>query len=43
MAEMIWTLLSIFVIALLGALAIDRALFGNWIWHIDLEKVRDDK
>jgi hypothetical protein len=43
MAVMIWTLLSIFVIAILAALAIDRLLFGNWIWHIDLEKVRDDK
>ena len=30
----IWTLLSILVIAPLGALAIDRPLFGNWIWHI---------
>ena len=41
MAEMIWTLLSIFVIAPLGALAFDKPLFGNWIWHIDLEKARD--
>jgi hypothetical protein len=37
----IWTLLSIFVIAPLGALAFDRPLFGNWIWHIAPEKVRD--
>jgi hypothetical protein len=36
----IWTLLSIFVIAPLGALAFDRPLFGNWIWHIVPEKVR---
>jgi hypothetical protein len=27
-------LLSLFVIALVGALAVDRPLFGNWIWHI---------
>jgi hypothetical protein len=25
----------------LGALAFDRPLFGNWIWHIAPEKVRD--
>jgi len=31
----IWTLLSIFVIAPLGALACDRPLFGNWIWHVE--------
>jgi hypothetical protein len=31
----IWTLLSIFVIAPAGALAVDRPLFGNWIWHIE--------
>jgi hypothetical protein len=37
MATTIWTLLSILVIAPLGALALDRPLFGNWIWHIDLE------
>ena len=37
----IWTLLFIFVIAPLGALAFDRPLFGNWIWHIAPEKVRD--
>jgi hypothetical protein len=42
MAAMIWTLLSIFVVAPLGALAFDRNLFGNWVWNIDLEKVRDD-
>ncbi|MGO9925968.1 MAG: hypothetical protein ACLPLP_07445 [Mycobacterium sp.] len=41
MATTIWTLLSIFVIAPLGALAFDRPLFGNWIWHIAPEKVRD--
>jgi hypothetical protein len=40
-AATIWTLLSIFVIAPLGALAFDRPCFGNWIWHIDLEKARD--
>jgi hypothetical protein len=34
---MIWTLVSIFVIAPLGALAFDRPFFGNWIWHIDPE------
>ena len=34
-ATTIWTLLSVFVVAPLGALAIDRPLFGNWIWHID--------
>ena len=36
-ATTIWTLLSIFVIAPLGALAIDRPLFGNWIWRIGPE------
>ena len=41
MATTIWTLLSIFVIAPLGALAFDRPLFGNWIWHIDSEKAFD--
>jgi hypothetical protein len=41
MATMIWTLLSIFVITPLGASAFDRLLFGNWIWHIAPEKVRD--
>jgi hypothetical protein len=41
MATTIWTLLCIFVIAPLGALAFDRPLFGNWIWRIDLEKARD--
>jgi hypothetical protein len=40
-ATTIWTLLSILVIAPLGALAFDRPLFGNWIWHIDPEKARD--
>jgi hypothetical protein len=37
MATTIWTLLCIFVIAPFGALAFDRPLFGNWIWHIDPE------
>ena len=37
MAATIWTLLSIFVIAPLGALAIDRPFFGNWIWHAELD------
>jgi hypothetical protein len=41
MAAMILTLLSIFVIAPLGALAFDRPLFGNWIWHIDPDRARD--
>jgi hypothetical protein len=40
-AATIWTLLSILVIALFGALAFDRPFFGNWIWHIDLERARD--
>jgi hypothetical protein len=39
MAAMTWTLLCTFVIAPLGALVFDRSLSGNWIWHIDLEKV----
>jgi hypothetical protein len=42
MATTIGTLLSILVIAPLGAFAIDRSFFGNWIWHIDPQKVRDD-
>jgi hypothetical protein len=37
MATTIWTLLPIIVIAPLGALAVDKPLFGNWIWHIDPE------
>jgi hypothetical protein len=41
MAATSWTLLSIFVIAPLGALAFDRPLFGNWIWYIDREKPRE--
>jgi hypothetical protein len=41
MATTIWTLLCTFVIAPLGALALDRPYFGNWIWHIDLDKPRD--
>jgi hypothetical protein len=40
-ATTMWTLLSIFVIAPLGALAFDRPLFGNWIWRISPEKVRE--
>jgi hypothetical protein len=35
MTTTIWTFFAIFVIAPLGALAIDRPLFGDWIWHID--------
>jgi hypothetical protein len=38
MTATIWTSLSIFVIAPLGALALDRPFFGNWIWHIDPKK-----
>jgi hypothetical protein len=38
MTTTIWTLLSIFVIAPVGALAIDRPIFGNWIWHIEPER-----
>jgi hypothetical protein len=41
MATTIWALLSIFVIAPLGALAFDRPLHGNWIWRIDPEKATD--
>jgi hypothetical protein len=41
MATTIWTLLSIFVIAPLGALAFDRPLHGSWIWQIDPEKAMD--
>jgi hypothetical protein len=37
-----WTLLSIFVIAPLGALAFDRPLFGNWIWRIAPERVYEE-
>jgi hypothetical protein len=40
-AAMIWTLLSIFIIAPLGALAFDRPFFGNWIWHIDPENAKN--
>ena len=43
MSTTIWTLLCIFVIAPLGALAIDRPLFGSWIWHIAVKKVKGDK
>jgi hypothetical protein len=41
MATTIWTLLSVFVIAPLGALVVDRPLFGNWFWHIDAGTARD--
>ena len=37
---MMWTLLSIFVIARLGARAFDSHFFGNLIWHIDLANAR---
>jgi hypothetical protein len=40
-AATIWTLLAIFVIAPLGALAVDWPLFGNWIWHIDVENAKN--
>jgi hypothetical protein len=43
MAATIWTILATLVIAPLGALAVDRPLFGDWIWHIDPEKVRDSE
>jgi hypothetical protein len=43
MATTIWTLLSIFGIAPLGALAFDRSLYSNWIWHIDPDKASDYK
>jgi hypothetical protein len=38
-----WALISIFGIAPLGALAFDRPLSGNWIWHIDPDQPRDYK
>jgi len=38
MATTTWTLLSILGIGPLGALAVDRPLFGNWIWHIAPER-----
>lgn len=41
MATTVWTLLSILVIAPLAALAVDRPLHGNWIWHIDADTPRD--
>ena len=41
MTTTIWTLLTVFVIAPLGALGFDRSLFGNWVWHIAPDKVRD--
>jgi hypothetical protein len=31
---LIWTWLVILVIAPLGAVAIDKPLFGTWFWHI---------
>jgi hypothetical protein len=34
MTTTISTLLFIFVIAPFGALAFDRSIFGNWLWHI---------
>jgi hypothetical protein len=34
MTTTIWTLLSIFVIAPLGALAFDKFVFGNWVWRV---------
>jgi hypothetical protein len=43
MVTTIWTLLATFVIAALGARAFDRPYFGNWLWHIDLDKPRDDE
>jgi len=43
MATTIWTLLSIFVVAPVGALAFDRPLYGNWIWHINPEQAGDYK
>jgi hypothetical protein len=36
-ATTIWSLLSILVIAPVGALAFDRMLSGNWIWRIERE------
>ena len=41
-ATTMWTLLSIFVIAPLGALGFDRPLFGNWIWRIAPERVYEE-
>ena len=41
MTTTIWTLLFIFVIAPLGALAVDRPHFDDWIWRIDLDDARD--
>jgi hypothetical protein len=43
MATTVWALVSILVIAPFGALAMDRPLHGNWIWHIDADKPRDYK
>jgi hypothetical protein len=41
MTTTVWTLLSLLLIGPVGALALDRPLYGNWIWHIDAEKPRD--
>ena len=41
MATTIWTLISIFVFAPVGALAFDRPLHGNWIWRISPETAGD--
>jgi hypothetical protein len=41
MATTVWTLLAILVIAPAGALALDRPLHGNWIWHIDAQNPGD--
>jgi hypothetical protein len=41
MATTVWTLLGILVIAPAGALALDRPLNGNWIWHIDAQNPAD--
>ncbi|MCV7102048.1 hypothetical protein [Mycobacterium palustre] len=41
MATTVWTLLGILVIAPAGALAFDRPLHGNWLWHIDAQNPAD--
>ena len=38
MATTTLTLLTICVIAPLGAFTFDRSLFGTWIWHIAPDK-----
>lgn len=43
MTTTMWALLCIFVVAPLGALAVDRPLFGNWIWRIDSERKVEGK